>query len=153
MANDFETALTIYEGLASKSPKSLNFKIKEGESLLGLDRTDEAKEKFQQVLDQDKDNKNALAEWDQIMKDVKDIDLLDNLDAQILAVYCDALVQYRLVTVRSPKSTDDIKELQAWARIISTYADKLGFTPGARARLVKKRADEKKKDKFGSKFD
>lgn len=98
-------------------------------------------------------NKDALAEWDQIMKDVAGIDLLDNLDAQMLAVYCDALVQYRLVTVRSPKSTDDIKELQAWARIISTYAEKLGFTPGARARLIKKHADEKKKDKFGSKFD
>lgn len=100
-----------------------------------------------------KNSKDALAEWEKIMNDVKDIDLLDNLDSQMLAVYCDALVQYRLVTVRSPKSTDDIKELQAWARIISSYADKLGFTPGARARLIKKHADEKKKDKFGSKFD
>ena len=98
-------------------------------------------------------DKKALAEWEKIMKDVKEIDLLDNLDAQMLAVYCDANVRYRDVAQKKSKTSDDIKELQAWARIISQYADKLGFTPAARARLVKKRADEKKKDQFGSKFD
>jgi phage terminase small subunit len=79
-------------------------------------------------------------------------ELLDVLDTEMLAVYCDAYVQYRLAAGRSPKSADDIKELQTWARIIASYAEKLGFNPSARARLVKKRADEIH-DKFAKKFD
>jgi phage terminase small subunit len=45
-----------------------------------------------------------------------------------------------------------MKELQTWARIIASYADKLGFNPSARARLVKKLSNEKEKDLM-SKFD
>ena len=50
----------------------------------------------------------------------------------------------------------DEKHLQAWSRIIKNYANDLGFTPAARARLAKKRADQKlaaKKDPFDDEFD
>ena len=79
-------------------------------------------------------------------------DLLDVLDTELLAVYCDAYVQYMVTAQIRIKSADDIKELQAWSRIIHAYAEKLGFTPSARARLVKKIAGEQQ-DKFGKQFD
>ena len=94
--------------------------------------------------------------WMRKLKEVAGLnataELLDVLDTEMLAVYCNAYVQYREAASRKPKSMDDIKELQVWSRIIASYADKLGFNPSARVRLVKKRADEHH-DKFGKKFD
>jgi P27 family predicted phage terminase small subunit len=78
--------------------------------------------------------------------------LLDVLDTEMLAIYCDAYVEYQITASVSPKTSDMVKELQAYARILAGYAEKLGFTPNARARLVKKLADESP-DKFGKKFD
>ena len=101
-------------------------------------------------------NKNALAVWNEKIKQVAGLkasnELLDILDTEMLAVYCDAYVQYQSVSMMTKKTADDIKELQAWSRIIGAYAEKLGFNPSARARLVKKIADDQP-DKFGKKFD
>lgn len=100
---------------------------------------------------------DALAIWKRKLVEVEGLKsseaLLDDLDAEMLAVYCDAYVQYQNAARIKRKSTDDVKELQAWSRIISSYADKLGFTPSARARLVKKIADNKNTDPFGANFD
>ena len=79
-------------------------------------------------------------------------ELLDVLDTELLAMYCDAVVKYRYLAGATQLSTDDVKALQAWSRIVRDCAEKLGFTPSARARLVKKIADENK-DTFGKKFD
>jgi phage terminase small subunit len=67
----------------------------------------------------------------------------------MLGIYCDAVAKYRQVSKRidgvdgeDGKPTDEtIKEAQAWARLVATYADKLGLSPSARARLAKKRAE------------
>jgi phage terminase small subunit len=91
--------------------------------------------------------------WDQAIDDAKETKLLDNLDAEFLGIYCDAIAQYRRQAMKRRRTVADIGIQQAWARIIAQYADKLGFTPSARARLVKKRADGKEKDTFGEKFD
>lgn len=100
-------------------------------------------------------SKEARAVWKEKLEQVNGLnaanDLLDVLDTEMLAVYCDAYVQYLNAAQRKRKTPDDIKELQAWSRIINTYAEKLGFNPSARARLVKKKSVEKK-DGF-SKFD
>lgn len=101
-------------------------------------------------------SKRALAVWHEKIRQVAGLrsasELLDVLDTELLAVYCDAYVQYQDTATRKQKRPDDVKEMQAWSRILSAYGEKLGFTPSARARLVKKIAD-KKEDKFGSKFD
>lgn len=101
-------------------------------------------------------SKDALEIWIQKLDQVAGLnaanDLLDVLDTEMLAVYCDAYVQYRETAKRSLKTELDVKELQAWSRIIGAYAEKLGFNPSARARLVKKRADAHQ-DKFGKQFD
>ncbi len=100
-------------------------------------------------------SEEALKVWRKVRRQAAGLDLLDNLDGEMLAIYCDAVVKYREASAKMSKgdvTDDDIKALQAWARLVSTYADKLGFTPAARARLVKKKADEIL-DSFGSEFD
>jgi P27 family predicted phage terminase small subunit len=105
----------------------------------------------------------ALEIWKKVKKQVVGLDLLDNLDTEMLAIYCDAVAQYRVETEKLRRFTredgevidrgDMIKAVQSWARIVSTYAEKLGFTPSGRARLIKKRAEEIERDRFGDEFD
>lgn len=93
----------------------------------------------------------AKAVWRRVLRQTAGMDLLDNLDSDMLGIYCDAVAKYRqasryLVIVgddNEPVAREDqIKMVQAWARLVAAYADKLGFTPAARARLVKRKADE-----------
>lgn len=108
-------------------------------------------------------SEEALVVWKEIVRKLKGIELLDNLDTELLAVYCDAIVHYRECAVRmsmpvyreddgAPPPIDDlIKAMQAWSRIIVSYAEKLGLTPGGRARLAKRKA-EKVLDPFADSF-
>ena len=87
----------------------------------------------------------ALKVWRRMLRQVDGLELLDNLDENVLAIYCDAVIKYReasrLVGI-NPLDEERVKSLQSWARVVAAYADKLGFTPASRARLVKKKADE-----------
>jgi phage terminase small subunit len=93
------------------------------------------REKPSKVTPPDWLSKDALEVWRRKLQEVAGLkaseELLDVLDREMLAVYCDAYVQYQET---------------------AQNADKLGFNPSARARLVKKIADEKDKDKM-SQFD
>ena len=95
---------------------------------------------------------NELIVWYWAIDQAKDVKLFDNLDCETLAVYCNAVVEYRHLAKMKYKSAERIQQQQAWARIIAQYADKLGLNPTARARLIKKKVDEKLDD-FGKKFD
>ncbi len=95
-------------------------------------------------------DKEALAIWKRVVASAKDMELLDNLDTELLATYC--MASAKIKEMRNVDDIDGIKALQAWVRIQTQCADKLGFTPAARARLVKKKAD-KELDSFGKKFD
>jgi P27 family predicted phage terminase small subunit len=98
--------------------------------------------------------------WKATMKQVRGLEILDNIDATLLAVYCTTVVQYRELT--KPKfdkdgnlevlTRDGVQAMQAYARLLAQLTDKLGFSPAARARLVKKKADEVL-DNFGKDFD
>src|SRR5574340_369700 len=99
--------------------------------------------------------------WHRVRRQIVGLNLLDNLDAEMLAIYCDAVANYQMTTTQLVIENDKgemvsneevIKAAQAWSRIIAAYADKLGFTPAARARLVKRKADEIQDD-FGAAFD
>ena len=92
--------------------------------------------------------------WKQTLDKFKGIELLEKVDEDILAIYCDATAKYREMAdhVNYQSDDKDIKSLQSWARVVSTYAEKLGFTPASRARLAKKKADDII-DRFGDKFD
>ena len=60
LSGSFEDALTIFERLEAKSPNNLSHKIMVGDALLGLDNIDGAEEKYNEVLDKDATNKNAM---------------------------------------------------------------------------------------------
>lgn len=96
--------------------------------------------------------KEELVVWYWAIDQAKDVKLFDNLDVETLAVYCNAVVEYRRMARMQRRTKDRVQQHQAWARIIAQYADKLGFNPSARARLIKKKVDEKLDD-FGQKFD
>jgi P27 family predicted phage terminase small subunit len=102
---------------------------------------------------------DALVVWKRIIKQTKGLQLLDNLDENMLAIYCDTMIKYQQLSRVEDESgelkglsNDGIKALQAYARLLAGYADKLGLTPAGRARLAKKEAD-KKLDEFGEEFD
>lgn len=95
-----------------------------------------------------KEAPEALKYWKKIIKDLKGIDLLDNLDGDMLALYC--LGMARLAEMRKDYAEfPDLKligPIQAQERILLSYAKELGLTPAGRARLAVKQAKTKEKD-------
>ena len=97
-------------------------------------------------------NDEARVVWYKVIKAARGLDLYDMLDTETLAIYCDAVAQYKEMTAKPEKKIEDVKAMQSQMRIIQQYADKLGLTPQSRARLIKRRADEIQ-DEFGDEFD
>lgn len=93
--------------------------------------------------------------WRKTLKDMAGFEILDNVDVNTLAVYCDAVARYKEATLKIREhgyvTTNDngtenvspyVKTAQSYARLILQYADKLGLSPHSRARLAKKIAEE-----------
>lgn len=95
--------------------------------------------------------------WEKKIKEIAGLaggnELLDALDSEMLAMFCETVVSYVALNKKKRKSGEDHKTLQAYQRIMLQYSERLGFTPGSRARLVKKRADGREEDRFGKRFD
>ncbi len=110
-------------------------------------------------------NGAAATHWNEIIARCEDVLLIDDLDREMLAVYCQMLARRdklnRLCEKLLTEATKDSKEkkpesadklaatdkldslmgkIAALERNLMTYADKLGFTPQSRARLAQKRA-------------
>lgn len=106
------------------------------------------------------DNK-ALKYWNSILERMEGISLLDDLDAEVLGVYCSMLsrrdatqAMYKRLLKESKakdlspetlasimgKLDSMLKQLQSQERTILQYADKLGLTPSGRVSLARKRA-------------
>lgn len=105
-------------------------------------------------------DENAQAVWKRVRRQIAGLDLLDNVDVEMLAIYCDAIARYSqtvagMVEIKKDgvivARDEEIKSAQSWARIAAAYADKLGLSPASRARLAKKRADDSI-DEFESEF-
>lgn len=81
--------------------------------------------------------------------------LLSDLDRDVLAVYCDNLASYMDLARHNGKTTiEEHKVKQTYTMRIIGAAEKLGFTPASRARLIRKKADEDpNKERFGKEFD
>jgi len=99
-------------------------------------------------------DEQSQAIWKKTLKDMKEFDVLDNVDADALAIYCDAVVNYREATLKvrengyvteNAQGTESVspyvKAAQSYARVVMQYADKLGLNANSRARLAKKKAD------------
>lgn len=92
------------------------------------------------------------------------LDLLDNLDTEMLAIYADAVAKYQLMakplgidyqSLNQEEliqvAMDELKRnqtAQAWARVALSFAEKLGITPTSRARLAKRKAEREVQDEF-----
>jgi P27 family predicted phage terminase small subunit len=102
-------------------------------------------------------SKDALVIWKKKIGEIAGLsggsELLDALDSEMLALYCDGIVRYKKLSQKKRLTVDDHRIMQTYMRRILDYSERLGFTPDARARLVKKRADGPGKDEFGEKFD
>jgi P27 family predicted phage terminase small subunit len=92
--------------------------------------------------------------WEKTIKNMQGLNILDDIDEDCLATYCDAVARhqeatlkireegYTITTQMGIKESPYVKMSQSYARIIMMYADKLGLNPNSRARLIKKMADE-----------
>jgi len=77
--------------------------------------------------------------WKWHIKQSKDLKILDNLDTTSLAIYCDLSAKYEKLSPKAIELTD-ITKLVTIQKALVSHADKLGFTPHARARLAQKAA-------------
>jgi len=104
--------------------------------------------------------------WKTTTKRMKGITLLDDLDSETLAMYCQILsrrdylsAQWRqlLMAADEAESVDErircldradeiLKRLESQERLALQYAEKLGLTPSGRVRLAKRRAEERPVD-------
>jgi len=102
-------------------------------------------------------SKDALPIWEKKISEIAGLsggkDMLDALDSEILALFCEAVSKYKKVASKRRLTSDDHRILQTYMRRILEYSERLGFAPYARTRLIKKHADEPPRDKFGEKFD
>ena len=106
-------------------------------------------------------NKAANAYWNQLLKRMGGLALLDDLDSEMLAGYCSMLARRDETILLAGRLTDrlsvadmepdDILEamgklnvlhgkLHALDRTLLQYAEKLGLTPSGRVRLAQQRA-------------
>lgn len=106
-------------------------------------------------------DKRASGYWNQILRRMEGLALLDDLDSEMLAGYCsmlarrdqtillaDQLAQWLGVADMEPEEVLEAMgklnvlhgRLQALERTLLQYAEKLGLTPSGRVRLAQKRA-------------
>ncbi len=74
---------------------------------------------------------------------LRGLEILDPADADLLALYSDAIYRYReLINAAHPADTKEITAAQAWSRLALSYAEKLGISASARARLARRKAEQ-----------
>ena len=121
-----------------------------------------------------KKSPEAMAYWRRIRKEMKDVELLDNLDADTLGRYCrlaarldrlntlseNALIAAAMIQAQTSSDGDEeesgapslgtmleiTKRIESTERSLLAYASKLGLTPDSRARLARARAEMAPKD-------
>jgi P27 family predicted phage terminase small subunit len=92
--------------------------------------------------------------WKKTLKNMAGLEILDKVDEDVLAVYCDAVARYQEATLKVREegyttinaqgveiANPNVKIAQSYARITLQYSEKLGLNANSRARLAKKIAD------------
>jgi len=95
-------------------------------------------------------SKEAWQIFQDTKKRLKGLDLLEPADIDLLANYADAQARYQkgVKHLNLASDTKEVQAVQAWSRIALAYADKLGFSQTARARLARRRAQEEPLDEM-----
>ena len=100
--------------------------------------------------------------WAEVLKDMEGISILDALDANILAIYCEKCsrrdemqVHYQQLRAQYAADPDNAtirlmikldSEIKGSEDAILAYAGKLGLTPESRNRLAKRLAEQEEED-------
>ncbi|SFJ44004.1 phage terminase, small subunit, putative, P27 family [Paenibacillus sp. UNC496MF] len=97
---------------------------------------------------------NARKIWRKIVRDMEEFEIFDAVDEDVLAAYCDAVAKHQAMnelidtlgfTAEGKGGQEIISPhvtmAQNYARLILQFAEKLGITAGARARLAKRMAE------------
>ena len=89
-------------------------------------------------------SKEARTVFNNTKRRLRSFNLLEPVDIDLLALYADAVTRYQagIQTLGPQSNVKEIQAVQAWSRISLTYADKLGFSQTARARLARRKAGE-----------
>jgi P27 family predicted phage terminase small subunit len=106
-----------------------------------------------EIPDDIKTSPEILKIWNKTVKDMEGLNILDNVDADILGMYCDAVYNQREATRQIQKYTTvndngteavnpNVKVAQSYMKIALQCGKELGITAEARARLQKKKADD-----------
>ncbi len=77
--------------------------------------------------------------------------MLDNLDADLLAMYCVEAARYQWLIDQLellPRDDDLVKEKQAQVRLMKSLSAELGLSPNSRARLGRRKAEDEPVDEF-----
>jgi len=77
--------------------------------------------------------------FDVTKRRLRGLGLLDTVDADLLALYADAIAKYQAAIIDHDAKPETA---QAWSRVALAYAEKLGISPSARARLARQRAEK-----------
>jgi phage terminase small subunit len=97
-------------------------------------------------------NEEAKKVFDTTKRRMKQFEVLEAVDVDVLALYSDAVARYqRLICIAD--SEDDYRaasKAQSWSRLALSYAEKLGITATGRARLARRKAEEKPVDDMES---
>ena len=108
-----------------------------------------------------KDDAAATAYWDRIIKAMRGLCLLDDLDTDMLGVYCCQLSRHEsLYALCNQLMADDhdqeataiLLRIEGTERLLLAYAEKLGLTPSSRVRMAKKKAEERPVDPHADLF-
>lgn len=99
-------------------------------------------------------NDNARKVWRKTVKDMGEFEVLDKVDEDVLAAYCDAVEKHQaandLIDVNGYTETSKsgiqvvsayVTMAQSYARLILAYSNKLGLNSESRARLARKGAE------------
>lgn len=74
---------------------------------------------------------------------MKALQILDSSDADLLALYSDAIVRYKAAIQDLGILPANAQVAQSWSRLALSYAEKLGISATGRARLAKKKVENK----------
>lgn len=95
----------------------------------------------------------ARAIFDQTKKRMASFEVLESSDADVLALYADAVANYK-TTVDALKDTGKGADVaQSWSRLALSLAEKLGISASGRARLARKKAQKEDPDALESLLD